>query len=365
MTTQHQPHYIRFWPSDRILHFLLGISFTVLAFTGLIQKYADHGIAVWFIRLMGGIEQTRVFHHMFAVLLILVSIVHLVQVGNRLFVQRKSMSMLPTLKDFTDFFTAVKYNLGISKKKPNFPRFNFMEKLEYWAVVWGTALMTITGYALWNPILVTRFLPGEVVPAAKIAHGMEALLAVLSIITWHFYFVHLRVFNKSMLHGAISEEEMADEHPLELEQIKQGKIWQPPAPDVRYRRLKLYAPLATLFVLVSVLGTWRWLTAEKTAITTVPRTVVQEEAYQPVLPTPAALQLTPVVRPTPLSQLRIADLSKQSGGASLITHPIDGERAQCATCHDVNSQIDPAPMDHADYKDDTCLTCHSLEGATP
>lgn len=366
MTTARQDRYKRFLFSDRVLHMLLLVSFTVLAFTGLVQKYADYGISVFFIRLMGGIEQTRVFHHTFAVVLILTSIAHLVQVGYRIYVQRKWLSMLPNINDFRDFFAAIKYNAGISHTKPNFPRFNFMEKLEYWAVVWGTALMTITGYVLWNPVLVTRFLPGEVVPAAKIAHGMEAILAVLSILTWHFYFVHIKVFNKSMFTGYITAEEMEDEHPKELERIDQGRAWKPAEPQVRYNRLKLYAPLATLFLLVSVLGTWRWLTAETTAITTVPRTVVEQEPYQPILPTPPALIQAPAAIPTPLAVLSLVNLP---GGpqAGPITHSIAGdEMAQCQTCHGVYSPIDPAPFDHADYANETCVDCHMpQEGAQP
>jgi formate dehydrogenase gamma subunit len=358
--------YVRFLVSDRVLHLLLLISFTALAITGLVQMFADSTISVTLIRAMGGIEQTRVFHHTFAVILILTSIAHAVQVGYRIYVQRKSMSMLPTMGDVTDFVGAVKYNAGLSKQRPRFPRFNFMEKIEYWAVVWGTILMTITGYVLWNPVLVTQYLPGEVVPAAKIAHGMEAVLAVLSIITWHVYFVHVKIFNKSMFTGKITEHEMEEDHAQELERIRQGKVWHPPAPEVRYSRLKLYAPLATLFVLVSVLGTWRWLTAETTAITTVPRAVVEQEAYQPVLPTPRTVILSATPVPTPLSVLVASDPASQPPAeAPVIPHSIEGERSQCLVCHDVYSMIKPAPRDHAGFTEDTCQTCHSTQGEAP
>lgn len=358
--------YLRFLVSDRVLHLLLLISFTTLAITGLVQKYADFGISVTLIRAMGGIEQTRVFHHTFAVILILTSIAHAVQVGYRVYVQRKSMSMLPGLGDVTDFVAAVKYNIGLSKQKPHFPRFNFIEKIEYWAVVWGTVLMTITGYVLWNPVLITQYLPGEIVPAAKIAHGLEAVLAVLSILIWHAYYVHVKVFNKSMFTGYLTEHEMEEEHPAELEKVRRGKIWHPPAPETRYRRIKLYAPLATVFVLVSVLGTWRWLTAETTAITTVPRAAIEQQAYQPVLPTPRAVVITPQPLPTPLSVLNVADqMSQPDAETPLIPHPVDGERGQCLVCHDVYSMIKPAPMDHASFGEDTCQTCHKLAGEAP
>jgi cytochrome b subunit of formate dehydrogenase len=372
MSDHRTQHFVRFLVSDRVLHLLLLTSFSMLALTGLVQKYADAGISIALIRAMGGIEQTRVFHHTFAVILILTSIAHAVQVGYRVFVQRKSMSMLPTLSDLTDFLTAIKYNVGLSKQRPHFPRFNFMEKIEYWAVVWGTILMTITGYVLWNPILITQVLPGEVVPAAKIAHGLEAVLAVLSIITWHVYYVHVKIFNKSIFTGKISEEEMEEDHPKELERIRQGKVWKPVEPEVRYSRLKLYAPLATLFVLVSVLATWRWLTAETTAITTVPRAAIEEQAYQPMLPTPRAVRLEVTPQPTPLRVLHIAsDASGEesgetaAGGLAQIPHPVDGAYSQCQTCHASTSAMRPAPANHDAFTNQQCTTCHAVAAASP
>lgn len=356
--------YLRFLVSDRVLHLLLLISFSALAITGLVQKYADLGISVFLIRAMGGIEQTRLIHHTFAVILILTSIAHAVQVGYRIYVQRKSMSMLPSFRDVTDFIAAIKYNVGLSRQKPQFPRFNFMEKIEYWAVVWGTVLMTITGYVLWNPVLITQYLPGEVVPAAKIAHGMEAVLAVLSIITWHFYYVHVKVFNRSIFTGYLTEEQMEEEHPVELEKRLAGRIWRPPPAEVRYSRLKLYAPLATVFVLVSVLATWRWLTAETTAITTVPRAAVEEQAYQPTGPQVRTVMLTPEPQPTPLRALTVAEAGQQALPPQ-IPHAIEGERGECLVCHDVYSMIRPAPASHAGYAQDQCTTCHQLQGGSP
>ena len=369
--SEHNKRYVRFLVSDRVLHLVLLIAFTALAITGLVQKYADAGISVTLIRAMGGIEQTRVFHHTFAVILILTAIAHAVQVGYRIYVQRKSMSMVPTMGDVTDFVAAVKYNAGLSKQKPRYPRFNFMEKIEYWAVVWGTILMTITGYVLWNPVLVTQYLPGEIVPAAKIAHGMEAVLAVLSIITWHVYFVHVKVFNKSMFTGKITEHEMAEDHAQELERISQGKVWRAPTPEVRYRRLKMYAPLATLFVLVSVLGTWRWLTAETTAITTVPRAAVEQQAYQPVLPTPRTVRLEATPQPTPLRVISLASSPRESaspGGSSgiaQIPHPTDGPYSQCLSCHASTSAVRPAPANHDAFTNSQCTTCHAVGEASP
>ena len=113
---------------------------------------------------------------------------------------------------------------------PQMGRYTFEEKMEYWAFVWGAIIMGATGFMMWNPISTVKFLPGEVIPAAKAAHGGEALLAVLAIIIWHMYGVHIKRFNKSMWTGKMSEEEMLHEHPLELADIKAGIADRPVDP---------------------------------------------------------------------------------------------------------------------------------------
>ena len=136
-------------------------------------------------------------------------------------------------------------------------------------MLWGTVIMVATGFALWNPIATARFLPGQFIPAALAAHAGEALLAVLAVIVWHGYGVHIRHFNRSMFTGEMSEEEMREHHPLELQEILEGRgPADPPSPTLRRRRL-LFLPVAGLVTLLFVVGLYRFVTFEQTAIATV------------------------------------------------------------------------------------------------
>jgi len=114
------------------------------------------------------------------------------------------------------------YNLRISKTPQRMGQYSFDEKFEYWAFVWGYSVMGITGFIIWSPITATKYLPGEFVPAAKAAHGGEAVLAVLAILIWHLYHVGVRRSAKLMVTGPQTDEEMKHEHPLELDAIKAG-----------------------------------------------------------------------------------------------------------------------------------------------
>ena len=353
--TERAMKIVRFGVTERVEHFLLLLSFTILAITGLVQKFSENPLSLSIIRLLGGIETTRSIHHLSAIVLSLLSIFHLFYVGYKIYVLKRPLSMLPSMKDVQDALTLLKYNLGLSAQRPLMDRYNFGEKIEYWAVVWGTLVMAISGYMLWNPVLTTRILPGEVIPAAKMAHGYEAILAVLSILIWHVWHVHVKHFNKSMFTGEIDLAEMEEEHALELQRIQQG-VWPPPLPPAqeRWRRALLYTPMAGLLATFILIGAY-YIFTEHTAITTLPPAPVQE-VYQPIRP-PGLPTATPAPENVP-SIPREVRLDRPTA-MPIRSHPMDEARSDCLACHGIFTYIDPAPIDHADYEPEGCISCHA------
>jgi len=177
--TPHGPEYPRFRLMARIEHMTLLVSFTILCLTGLPQKFPFSPVSQGLIQLLGGIEVARMIHRWAAVVLVLGTVYHLLTSAYRLFVKREDMRMLPELKDGYDLRDTVAYNLGFSDEPPRMPKFNFGEKFEYWAVVWGTGVMIFTGFILWNPLAATQFIPGNLIPVSLEAHGWEAVLAAV------------------------------------------------------------------------------------------------------------------------------------------------------------------------------------------
>lgn len=276
-----EKQYPRFRTIARIEHAILLVSFTVLSITGLPQKYALQNWAEWMINILGGIEFVRIIHRWAAFILVIGSVYHLFTSAFRLFVKHERMRIMLRKQDFFDLVQTVKYNLGFTNEAPKMPKFNFGEKIEYWAVVWGTAIMALTGFVLWNPIAAAVFLPGQFIPAAKAAHGGEALLAVLSIVVWHFYNVLIKHRNFSMFTGKLPHHQMEEEHALELERLEQGgDPWPGLALDVRKRRLRIFYAVGIVvggLLLVAVI--WAF-TFEETAIQTIPR--VTREVFVPL-----------------------------------------------------------------------------------
>ncbi|RME82541.1 MAG: hypothetical protein D6775_10630 [Caldilineae bacterium] len=357
--TEQTRTFERFGILERIEHFLLLLSFTLLAITGLPQKFATWSISKTLIRGFGGIEGTRSVHHTAAVLLIILSIFHVLYVFYKIYVLRRPLSMLPGLQDVRDGIHMVAYNLGLSPTKPAMDRYNFAEKIEYWAVVWGTLIMGLTGYMLWNPIATTRILPGEFIPAAKAAHGFEAILAVLSILTWHVYHVHLKYFNRSMFTGRLSYHEMEEEHAAELKRRLQGAERPLPPPHERWRRSRLYLPVAGVLAAFALLFTYYFFTIEQTAITTLPP---QENVNVYI---PDRLPKLPTATPIPvrLAEAGVPErlqVERTPEPPAISSHPVDDARGDCLSCHNVYGYIAPAPIEHAERTNDICLDCHAV-----
>jgi cytochrome b subunit of formate dehydrogenase len=312
----------RFDLSQRIEHAVFMISFTILGITGIVQKYAGSPMSQYMIQAFGGIEATRIIHRGSAVLMMIVSGYHILSVAYRLYVLRASWSMLPLIEDFKHLFHDLAYYVGMKKHKAYYGRYNYAEKVEYLAVVWGTLIMGITGFMMWNPISTSRWFPGEAIPAAKAAHSGEALLAILAIVIWHFYHVHLRHFNKSMFTGKLTLREMEHEHPGELALIQTGRDIKANSPKEIRSRQKIFFPAAFVFTSIFGFSIIRFISFEDTAIVTIPPGETAE-VFVPLPPTPRVI---PTALPTPTAQAGISANSWRGSYEGLF-------RNRCGTCH--------------------------------
>jgi formate dehydrogenase subunit gamma len=224
-TVSPEPQWItRFSVSQRVQHAVLVVAFVVLVITGLPQKYPDWPLATWTITRLGGIDSARLIHRSVAVVLILQAAYHVLDLGLSALRGRLRPTMVPNLKDGFDAMTTLRYSLGLAPSPPKFDRYEYRQKFEYWGVIFGTTVMVVTGLILWFPAIATKALPGELVPAAREAHGGEATLSLLTIVTWHLYSV---LFSPaqfpgdfSIFTGRISKERMEEEHPLEYTRVQ-------------------------------------------------------------------------------------------------------------------------------------------------
>jgi len=222
-----QPHrlYLRMTVNERIQHGVLALSFIILVITGFMLRYPE----AWWVDALRHLsshlfELRGLTHRIAGVVMCVAGVWHVAYLaftprGRELFFE-----LLPRVKDISDMWGILRYNLGLTSKRPLFARFSYIEKLEYWALIWGSVLMTVTGFLLWYENWTLGVLTKLGFDISRTIHFYEAILATLAIIVWHFYFVifnpDVYPMNLSWLTGKMSEEEMATEHPLELERLK-------------------------------------------------------------------------------------------------------------------------------------------------
>jgi len=206
---------------------VLIVCFFTLVITGFPVRYHETAWAKFLIQIEGGFEMRGIIHRIAGVIMIIGFIYHTLYIAYLWIIMRKPLTLLPNFKDVKDVFTNIGYFLGMVKEPPRFNHFNYIEKAEYWALIWGTIVMIVTGLILWFPEVAIRFSPNVIFDISTVLHSNEALLAFLAILVWHFYYAHLNpdVFpmSKIWLTGKITEEEMKEHHPLEYEQIE-GKV---------------------------------------------------------------------------------------------------------------------------------------------
>jgi formate dehydrogenase gamma subunit len=201
---------------QRAQHIVLAVSFIALAVTGFALKFPDS----WVGKVMGSSEMFRSWSHRIAgVVLLVAGVYHVIYLLTKPEGRQLVKDFLPVKKDLKDVADSAKYLTGLSPTKAKIGRFGYAEKMEYWAVVWGTVIMGVTGLVIWFKMDVTKFLPRWAVDVCTTIHYYEAILACLAIVVWHFYHVifdpDVYPLNWACWNGKVTKHWQEEEHPLE------------------------------------------------------------------------------------------------------------------------------------------------------
>ncbi|MFZ5518919.1 MAG: cytochrome c3 family protein [Candidatus Zhuqueibacterota bacterium] len=214
---------VRLSLNERIQHFILMGTFITLVITGFALKFPEAWWAAPFTRWDGGFAMRGYLHRLAGGLMVLLAFYHVFYVITTKRGKRHITEMLPKLKDLFDVIQNVQYNLGLRKDRPKFAYYNYIEKAEYWALIWGTIVMSVTGFILWFENISLKYFPKLVSDVSTVAHYYEAILATVAIIVWHFYYQffdpHVYPMNTTCFTGKMSEETIKLEHGMEYEKL--------------------------------------------------------------------------------------------------------------------------------------------------
>lgn len=226
----------RFSRLHRQLHVLVIISFLSLAVTGMTLKYAYMPWAQNISLFLGGFAVTGFVHRVAAVVTFFYFAAHIMQLVGMWKESKKSIkdyllgedSMVPNARDGRELVQTFKWFIGMGER-PNYGRWTYWEKFDYFAVFWGVAMIGFTGLTLWFPEFFTRFLPGSFINIATVIHSDEALLATGFIFTIHFFNTHFRPdkfpMDPVIFTGSVPLEEFKEDRPREYQElVESGKL---------------------------------------------------------------------------------------------------------------------------------------------
>jgi len=213
---------VRMTVSEIWQHIILAVSFIGLGVTGFALRFPES----WWAKLLvaaGLTEDLRkLTHRGLAAALVLASIYHVFYV---LFTKRGRMLIWALIPKFTDIGEVIGnlfYYAGFKKHPPRFGMYDYTAKAEYWALIWGTVVMGVTGMVLWFPAIATSWAPGWLVRVCETIHFWEAILAVSAIVIWHFFFVIFLPKEYPMswtwITGRMSKHEWNEMHPRAAEE---------------------------------------------------------------------------------------------------------------------------------------------------
>ena len=251
--------FVRFARHQRVLHARMIVSFLSLATTGLTLKFSYTGWAATLSRLLGGFQTAGFIHRAAAVLMFGVFATHLYNLYQQKKHENKTWlgivfgpdSMMFNRKDLDQFLATMKWFLG-KGPRPQYGRWSYWEKFDYFAVFWGIAVIGSTGLSLWFPVFFTRFLPGSFINIATIIHSDEALLATGFIFTVHFFNTHLRPekfpMDTTIFTGHMPLAELKRDKPLEYDAlVASGQLesrLEEPQPEIVVRTIRVFAWIA-------------------------------------------------------------------------------------------------------------------------
>jgi cytochrome b subunit of formate dehydrogenase len=180
--------------------------------------------------ILGGFDTMGDLHRVGAVVLLGLFIYHLRQTWIAIRHSKKGLfgfifdrnSLMFNLNDIRQVWESIKWFFGRGPR-PQYGRYTYWEKFDYFAVFWGVFVIGSTGLMLWFPELFTIIFPGWAINVATIIHSDEALLAVAFIFTIHFFNTHFRPdkfpMDTVIFTGRVGLEELKHDKPAEYEEF--------------------------------------------------------------------------------------------------------------------------------------------------
>ena len=232
----------RFTGTQMLFHLGLVVTFMLLSITGLAWMYIETGWGKMLAAPFGGYTGALEVHKITGLVLLVGFVTHILYSLWIVDWRRPGSllgpdSMVFQWRDLKQFFRHLGWILGLVKA-PEFDRWTWWGKFDYWALWWGLMIVSVTGLMLYNPVLSSEYMPGWLLNVALWVHRIEAVMAMAHIFTIHFFVEHWRPrcfpYSATMFEGSKNIDHMREEHPAWIARMEADGTLDdalcPPAP---------------------------------------------------------------------------------------------------------------------------------------
>jgi formate dehydrogenase subunit gamma len=173
MNSRHADRIVRYTPGTRINHWIVAISFVLLALSGLALF---HPALFWLTNLFGGGPWTRILHPFIGCVMVAAFSLLCVQFWRDNRMQQRDWIWLRKIKDVVE---------NREENLPEVGRYNAGQKLLFFTLVVCLIVLLLSGITIWRVYFAELF-PIGVIRLGALLHAFFAFVLIVSIIV-HIY----------------------------------------------------------------------------------------------------------------------------------------------------------------------------------
>ena len=201
----------RYGDRERMNHWVIALMFVLAGLSGLAFF---HPSLFFFSHLFGGGPWARILHPFMGVLMFVGFVGMFLRLWKDNVVNDADREWKQHMGDMLR---------GNKAAMPPVGKYNYGQKMVFWAMVVSLVLLLVTGLMFWRPWFAGYF-PIDVVRAASLVHAISAVVLILSIIVHVYAAIWVKGSVRAMTRGTVSEEWAKQNHALWYQQqISQGK----------------------------------------------------------------------------------------------------------------------------------------------
>jgi formate dehydrogenase subunit gamma len=197
----------RYGAGDRINHWLVALTFVLLALSGLALF---HPSMFWLTNLFGGGQWTRILHPFVGVVMFVSFAALALKFRHHNRLEPRDRQWLAQWRDVI---------ANREDKLPEVGRYNAGQKVLFWVMLLCMLVLVVSGIVMWQPYFAPVF-PITLIRIASLLHALSAFVLILGIIVHVYAAIWVKGTIGAMMRGTVSRAWARKHHPAWYREVE-------------------------------------------------------------------------------------------------------------------------------------------------